>query len=173
MVERILRYKIIVLLAVFALVAAGCSRVEKPAVGAKGEAALQVPEGIQLFPSYHSKEKIASNHMTLISKGKVKVANCLPCHHNPDKFCNVCHEYTGTAKVMVGKTYKDVLALEMPAAGIPAPPSHTPTDTWKTAHDEAIIYGKETIATCSGCHPVADQFCNKCHENAGIRKIKY
>ncbi|MBF0487612.1 MAG: hypothetical protein HQK98_05565 [Nitrospirae bacterium] len=175
MVERVLRYKIVlaVLLGVFAIVVAGCERPEMPAVGAKGESALQVPEGIHLFPWYHVKDKIASNHMTLISKGKVTVANCLPCHHNPDKFCNKCHEYVGVEPVLVGKTYKDVLALEMPPPGIPPPPSHSPIETWKTTHDEAIISGKETIATCSGCHPAADQFCNKCHENAYIRKITY
>ncbi|MBF0320236.1 MAG: hypothetical protein HQL01_10600 [Nitrospirae bacterium] len=179
MVERILwktaRHKIIsiVALVVFVAITAGCGNVEKPAVGAKGEAALQVPQGIVIFPWYHQKDTITSNHMNLLNKGKVKEANCLPCHHNPDQFCNKCHEYVGAAKVMPGKTYKDILGLEMPAPGIPAPPGHTPIDTWKTAHDEAIIYGKEPMATCAGCHPVADNFCNKCHENAGIRKIKY
>ncbi|MBF0518059.1 MAG: hypothetical protein HQK97_13275 [Nitrospirae bacterium] len=163
----------IVLLVVFAFVAAGCKNIEKPAVGGTGDSALELPTGIKIFPWYHENGKIANNHMTLMAKGKVNEANCLPCHQNPDKFCNKCHDYVGVPKVMAGKTYKDILALEMPAPGVPAPPSHTPIDTWKTAHDESIINGKETIATCAGCHPVAEQFCNKCHDNAGIRKIKY
>ncbi|MBF0459387.1 MAG: hypothetical protein HQK99_15970 [Nitrospirae bacterium] len=175
MVERILRFKIIstVLLVLVAMAVTGCGRPEKPAINGKGESALQAPEGIHLFPWYHVKIAIATDHMTLINKGKLKVENCLPCHHYPDKFCNKCHEYVGAAKILEGKSYKDVLGLEMPAPGIPPPPSHSPIDTWKTTHDESIINGKEPIATCSGCHPVADQFCNKCHENAGIRKITY
>ncbi|MCG6553898.1 MAG: hypothetical protein L7F77_16360 [Candidatus Magnetominusculus sp. LBB02] len=175
MAESVLRYKVILIVALTALViaGAGCDRTERPAIAADGDAKLEIPAGIHIFPWYHNKETIAANHMILIAKEKVAVSNCLPCHHEPDKFCNKCHEYVGVRKVLVGKTYKDVLALEMPVAGIPAPPSHTPIETWKTGHDETIIYGKETIATCSGCHTSADNFCNKCHENAGIRKIKY
>ncbi|MBF0566355.1 MAG: hypothetical protein HQK89_14050 [Nitrospirae bacterium] len=162
----------------------GCQK-EKPAVGGQGEFALSVPEGMELMPWHHMplekiKEhdvevtkagNIKANHMDLIKSGKVKEKGCLACHYDPDQFCNKCHEYAGVSNRFPGQNGKAVLMLEVPD-GIPPPPSHSPIDKWRATHDRAIIYGGEKISDCLGCHSDPENFCNKCHVNAGLRKIE-
>jgi hypothetical protein len=163
----------------------GCQK-EKPAVGSQGEYAMSVPEGIELLPWHHMpvtevKEhgkdvtvkkygNIKANHMDLMKSGKVKKEGCLVCHYEPDQFCNKCHDYAGVEKVFPGLNGRSALMLDIPD-GIPAPPSHSPLDTWRATHDRAIINGQEKISDCFACHPDPDTFCNKCHVNAGLRKI--
>lgn len=85
------------------IIAAACSRVEKPAVGGKGPLSLQVAEGLA-SPNYHKPADIwMAAHMDQLNSGRMKQQECLGCHSEPDNFCNKCHLYIGAKKIIVQK----------------------------------------------------------------------
>jgi hypothetical protein len=72
------------------------------------------------------------------------------------------------------------LALKV-MEGIPAPDYHKPQQDWIARHrdllkkGEVIESGKPTKITqdvCLGCHNVPDEFCNRCHNYVGVKKIQ-
>ncbi|MEO5357021.1 MAG: hypothetical protein H7844_06965 [Nitrospirae bacterium YQR-1] len=165
--------KIIMLfiLLVSAFVFYACSKQEPPVAGGTGDNALSVPANVNILPWYHAtKESVRRNHMDLLKSGKIPQNACLPCHTEPNNFCNKCHEYVGAQKVQADKSYKEVLGLEV-NKDIPAPEYHMPPSEWRYTHDNYIIAGKAKLDECLGCHSEPDNFCNKCHTNANIRKI--
>ncbi|MFA5354152.1 MAG: hypothetical protein WC291_07975 [Thermodesulfovibrionales bacterium] len=149
---------------------AGCQKVERPAIGGNGPVALQAVK-TSIMPPYHTPENWRKVHMDEILSGRVAQTACLPCHSEPEKFCNNCHSYVGVKKVFTeGKTMREMLGLQI-IEGLQPTPDHAPLENWRTTHDDAIIYGQAAISACLGCHAEPDQFCNKCHEGAGVRKI--
>ncbi|MDI6801513.1 MAG: hypothetical protein QMD01_05610 [Thermodesulfovibrionales bacterium] len=161
-----------IILSLFLISTAACQKSEKPSVSSKGAAMLQTAAGVDVMPAYHVPvAKWRSTHMDEINAGRVKVGGCLPCHSEPENFCNKCHEYVGAKKVLIeGKGIKQLLSLEV-TEGLQPTPDHQPIGQWRTRHDEAIIYGKAPITSCLGCHFEPEKFCNRCHSAAGIRKI--
>lgn len=133
------------------------------------------PEAIRnvdIMPWYHIPvKKWRSSHMNIINSGAVTKENCLPCHYEPEKFCNKCHEYVGVKGIFPsGKNARQLLSLEI-VEGLEPTPDHIPIGDWRTKHDEAIIFRKVSIDTCYLCHSEPDKFCNRCHKNAGVRNI--
>ncbi|QWR76195.1 hypothetical protein [Candidatus Magnetomonas plexicatena] len=165
--------KIILLFAILAAMFAisACSKQEPPAANGAGEYALTVPANVNLLPWYHvPTSNVRKNHMNLLKSGQIPQNACLPCHTEPKNFCNKCHEYVGAPKVSVDKPYNEVLGLEV-NKDIPAPDYHMPPNEWRYTHDTYIITGKAKLDECLACHIEPDNFCNKCHLNANIRKI--
>jgi len=163
--------RLILLVLILGIATVGCQRIEKPAVGSKGELSLMKVENVDLLPWYHRPiSKWRASHMDMISSGKVSAKGCLACHYEPDKFCNKCHQYVGVKKVFEGKNGREVLELSI-MEGMEPPANHKPLYKWRTKHDEMIVFGKESIGDCLGCHFEPDKFCNRCHLNIGIRKI--
>ncbi|MBF0466869.1 MAG: hypothetical protein HQK88_16080 [Nitrospirae bacterium] len=160
----------IMLVALFAVSA--CNRQEPPAANGTGEYALTVPTNVDLLPWYHvPTSNVRRVHMILLKSGQIPANACFPCHTEPDKFCNKCHAYVGSPKIPADKPYKEVLGLEV-NKDIPAPDYHMPLNEWRYKHDSYIITGKAKLDECLGCHAEPDNFCNKCHLNANIRKIE-
>ncbi|MBF0607870.1 MAG: hypothetical protein SFH39_16405 [Candidatus Magnetobacterium sp. LHC-1] len=159
----------LLLLCIISLI--GCS-VEKPTFEGSGELVMAKPTGVDLMPWYHTPiGKFRGNHMNMIASGKIKAEGCLPCHNEPDKFCNKCHDYVGTKHVFTDKkTIKEALNLVVDP-NIPPPDSHKDKDAWRTTHDNAIIKGDDKLSDCLGCHAEPENFCNQCHASVGIRKI--
>jgi hypothetical protein len=169
---QISNFKLLIMIFSLLLIVSSCEKVDKPAVNGKGTLALEVAKETDIVPWHHMPaDKWRSTHMDLISSGKVSKDSCLLCHPEPDKFCDKCHEYVGVKKVVfTDKDLKHLLSLEIMPGLLPTP-DHSPINEWRIKHDNSIIYGQTPITTCLGCHPEPDKFCNKCHLNAGIRKI--
>jgi hypothetical protein len=163
---------LLMLFLVLIVIGVGCQRVEKPSMGGEGVTSLQTVKNVDIMPWYHLPvDNWRATHMDFIEAGKVQKENCLPCHYEPDKFCNRCHGYVGVKKVFPeNKTGRELLSLEI-MKDLEPTPDHDPLVKWRTAHDEAIVFGQSSIDGCLGCHFEPDNFCNKCHLNAGIRKI--
>ncbi|MBF0539169.1 MAG: hypothetical protein HQL03_13050 [Nitrospirae bacterium] len=163
--------RLLLLLVLCTVWSIGCS-VEKPTANGSGELALTIPTDVDLMPWYHLPiDKFKGNHMDMIASGKIKAEGCLPCHNEPDKFCNKCHDYVGVNHVFTeGKSIEAILNLVEPK-DMPPPDSHKDIAKWRTTHDNAIIKGDEKVSDCLGCHAEPDEFCNKCHNSVGIRKI--
>ncbi len=164
--------KLMLLLTLVSVLAlTGCGRVEKPVIGGEGELALKIAGDADISPVYHTPvESWRASHMNVISSGKVTQESCLACHYEPDNFCNKCHKYVGAQNVFEGKNGKQVLGL-VTEEGMEKPNDHTPLDMWRLSHDNDIITAKSSLEECLGCHYEPDNFCNKCHVGAGIRKI--
>ncbi|KJR40474.1 hypothetical protein MCHI_003633 [Candidatus Magnetoovum chiemensis] len=145
--------------------------VDKPDLSKEEAPAFKALHTVNLYPGYHTPlDRWRRIHMDKLKSKQVTIDNCVVCHTEPNKFCNRCHDYLGTKRIHVDKSYKEILQLETPK--MEAPDTHTPADEWRFKHDNYIIFEDGAdISTCLGCHSSADKFCNKCHTKGDIRPI--
>ncbi|MCI4624481.1 MAG: hypothetical protein L3V56_00805 [Candidatus Magnetoovum sp. WYHC-5] len=168
--------KLILLLLLIPVFNTGCVEVENPVMTDENIKAFESQEIIDLIPYWHRPIKEWRNvHMDKFNSGEVTLSNCIVCHSDPETFCNRCHEYVGVKNIVIDKSQKEFLKLELsPSLRAPDEPpmKHYPLETWVFNHDDAIIFANVNINQCLGCHQQAQAFCNKCHKNVGVRKIK-
>jgi hypothetical protein len=62
------------------------------------------------------------------------------------------------------------LAIHL-AAGVPAPEYHSPLETWRLSHMEAVNRGDFTRTDCLYCH-TPETSCNNCHAYVGVDAIQ-
>lgn len=168
--------KLIALLLLIPAFTFGCMDNELPIMTDEEIKSFEANETNDLIPYWHRPiKKWRTVHMDKLKSGKLTLSNCIVCHNEPEQFCNACHKYMGVKNISIDKSHKEHLRLEV-APGITAPKdgdiNHLPIEKWRFQHDNAIIFTKTTIDDCLGCHQQANAFCNKCHTNVDVRKIK-
>ncbi|MCE5194818.1 MAG: hypothetical protein LLF28_05075 [Nitrospiraceae bacterium] len=65
---------------------------------------------------------------------------------------------------------KGPLGLEI-SKGLSAPDYHNPKKIWMARHMDELNSGKYKTQECFVCHQHPDNFCNKCHDYIGAKKI--